>query len=407
MTPPTSEDALTAAESTGRWGPPKKRQRHSRGGTWTLLIAFSLFPFSLGACSDDTAPSGNPSSDASFDAPDSPDSDAIETAEYPLRLSEAGLYADIRDRQLAEGVRSYAPQFELWSDGASKRRWVYLPAGEQIDTENFPGPGGDMSGADYWHYPVGTRLYKEFAQEGQAIETRMLSKRGPYQWTMIAYQWDPDGQDATAVPAGVSYDSGTGHDIPSQSQCRDCHTAMVDTILGFTAIQLAHEGDGVTLQTLMDEQRLTTNPASVPLVPGDEIERAAVGYLHANCGHCHNETSGTRVDLRLWLKYDQLARIEDTPAYLTTVGILTAAATDIAPYRIAPQNTELSAIYARMNVRDPSQMPPLGTERIDEIGLATIRAWIDSLPEVTPNAGTPITDSGTDSGPIPDAAADQ
>ena len=366
-----------------------------------------LLAFALGACSEDGSPAGNASGDASVDAPDSADSTPNGTGEYPLQLSEAGLYADILTGQFAQGIRSYAPQFELWSDGARKRRWVYLPPGEQIDTEDFPGPGGDMSGADYWHYPVGTRLYKEFSQQGRAIETRKMSKLGPYQWTMIAYQWDPDGQDATAVPGGLSDASGTDHDIPSQSQCRDCHTAMVDTILGFTAIQLAHEGDGVTLQTLMAEQRLTTNPVSVPVVPGDAVQRAAVGYLHANCGHCHNETSGTRVDLRLWLKHDQLSRIEDTPTYLTTVGTLTEAATEIATYRIAPQNTELSAIYARMNVRDPSQMPPLGTEQIDELGLATIRAWIDSLPPATPDGGTTFTDSAADSGPQLDAAIDR
>lgn len=52
----------------------------------------------------------------------------------PAHLSATGLYADLGADALAPGVLPYRPEFELWSDGASKRRWIWLPPGTRIDT---------------------------------------------------------------------------------------------------------------------------------------------------------------------------------------------------------------------------------------------------------------------------------
>ena len=55
--------------------------------------------------------------------------------------------------------------------------------------------------------------------------------------------------------------------------------------------------------------------------PGPPAVAAALGYLHANCGHCHSETGIARPDT------DQILRLsvgESTPeatrAYQTTIG---------------------------------------------------------------------------------------
>jgi hypothetical protein len=37
-------------------------------------------------------------------------------------LSQTGLYADVKNGALAEGVATFEPSFKLWSDGAEKRR---------------------------------------------------------------------------------------------------------------------------------------------------------------------------------------------------------------------------------------------------------------------------------------------
>ena len=52
---------------------------------------------------------------------------------------------------------AYAPKFQLWSDSATKKRWIYLPPGSQIDTSDM----------DFWKFPVGTKVWKEFSAVGR------------------------------------------------------------------------------------------------------------------------------------------------------------------------------------------------------------------------------------------------
>src|SRR5262245_45194627 len=82
--------------------------------------------------------------------------DLAAVGELPERLSATGLFAAQPAESLAPGVRSFRPRFELWSDGASKRRWIWLPPGTQIDTSDM----------DAWQLPVGTKLWKEFTRDG-------------------------------------------------------------------------------------------------------------------------------------------------------------------------------------------------------------------------------------------------
>src|SRR5688572_7672014 len=77
----------------------------------------------------------------------------------PARLSETGLYADIGSEALADDVVAFAPQFELWSDGAEKKRWIWLPEGALIGTEDM----------DAWVLPEGTKLWKEFHRDGVRV----------------------------------------------------------------------------------------------------------------------------------------------------------------------------------------------------------------------------------------------
>src|SRR5262245_53175162 len=67
----------------------------------------------------------------------------------PGELACTGLYADWPSRTLAPGLRAFKPGFELWSDGASKRRWLYLPPGGRID----------VSSMNEWVFPVGTKIW--------------------------------------------------------------------------------------------------------------------------------------------------------------------------------------------------------------------------------------------------------
>src|ERR1700677_3469271 len=50
----------------------------------------------------------------------------------PGALECTGLYSDLATKQIAPGVRSYAPAVPLWADNAEKERWIWLPPGTPI-----------------------------------------------------------------------------------------------------------------------------------------------------------------------------------------------------------------------------------------------------------------------------------
>jgi hypothetical protein len=144
---------------------------------------------------------------------------------------------------------------------------------------------------------------------------------------------------------------------------------------------------------------------------GTEVETKALGYMHANCGICHNSFSklySAKSSLDLWTRLDQLS-VPQTRAYLSMVcdqwpgpggktspitsceaGHATGAAMDIKDIskmkRIAPKDPANSGVHDLMSLRvagataDSIQMPPIATEIKDPTGLKTVEDWINSLP---------------------------
>jgi hypothetical protein len=296
----------------------------------------------------------------------------------PGSLEEAGLYADFRNRILSPDVEPYAPAFALWSDGATKQRYVHLPSGSRID----------VSDPDHWVFPIGTRFYKTFIVGGRLIETRMLQKTSATTWFRATYAWSEDASRTTRARDGVSDVFGTGYDIPEEGSCPKCHDGAVDTVLGFEAVSLGNPGaTGLTLAALEAGGHLSSAlPASYPL-PGDAATAAALGYLHANCGNaCHNGTANADAaftGFRMRLLTTSLRAPADTDTFRTGVGV--ASSFQPSPsanlLRIAPGNSAGSAVVYRDGTRGSSdQMPPIDTLRVDPTGLSTVRAFIDALP---------------------------
>jgi hypothetical protein len=304
------------------------------------------------------------------------------TTALPCVLSETGLY-DGDMTTLAEGVHPYAPMFQLWTDGAEKKRWLSLPPGEQIDTSDM----------DFWVFPAGTKLWKEFSRDGVRVETRLIQKHTTGAWRTVAYQWRQDQLEADAVPNGMENASDTPHDIPTTENCLTCHSQQPDKVLGFSAIQLSHapvDADDPlewTLQSLIDEDLLTAPPAQPFSVPGTDVERTFFGYLHANCGHCHNPNGAafTQSGFDAWLKVADLeGPVSEFSVYLgmydQDIGWLDGPHPE-ATKRVVPGSAEDSAIYQRfMGKTEEWAMPPLGTEDLDPAGQAAMEAWIGSLP---------------------------
>src|SRR5882672_1507911 len=111
-------------------------------------------------------------------------------APLPQRLADTGLFLPGSSTVRPEH-QLFSPQYPLWSDGATKRRWLSLPHGTFIDAAR----------PDAWEFPRGTRLWKEFAFAGRKVETRFIERLPDGSWRFAAYVWNEAGSEAVLAPA--------------------------------------------------------------------------------------------------------------------------------------------------------------------------------------------------------------
>jgi hypothetical protein len=301
----------------------------------------------------------------------------------PQHLGDTGLYVGGSSSQVSSDVLPFSPQYPLWSDGAAKRRWIWLPPGTSIDA----------SKPDAWEFPIGTKLWKEFAH-GRALETRFLERAADGNWRFGSYVWNADGSDAVlAPPTGLR----ARYNIPSENDCRACHEGAPVVVLGFSALQLSPDRDplaphaermagSVDLRQLVARGLLRNLPQEFLVHPpriaaANPAERAALGYLHGNCGNCHND-EGPLAVLDMTLAQRVAAPVPGA-VLRSIVGVQSQFVPAGAPAdaaRIAPGHLAASVIAARMSSRDPlEQMPPLGTSAVDREALALVARWIEGL----------------------------
>jgi hypothetical protein len=330
--------------------------------------------------------------------------DAAADGRAPVRLSDTGLY---RPGSLVVDPinRPFSPQYPLWSDGAKKSRWVQLPAGTTIDA----------SRVDEWDFPIGTRFWKEFEFGGRKVETRMLAKDESGRWVFASYVWNDAQTDAelapdSGVPALVEIAPGKRHSVPSVADCRACHDSARTEVLGFNMLQLSEDRDPnaphaeplsldmLTLKRLVAEGRITgvgdeaaTRPPRIRAAT--PTARAALGYLSANCGGCHN-TASSLATLGLVLKHSHASRACAEPGLTTSIDHPT---TWLLPntepgqtLAIRPGVPAESALVARMRSRRAaSQMPPLGTVLVDREAVDLVSRWIAEDLSRLPSTGDP------------------
>ncbi len=313
----------------------------------------------------------------------------------PQTLQETGLYSDVANLQVDPAHRAFSPQYPLWTDGATKRRWISLPPGKAIDA----------SDPDAWVFPVGTRLWKEFSFDGRRIETRYLERLANGEWLYATYAWSPSGREAQLAPErGVrnAYPLGgkRAHTVPGVIDCKVCHQGGPTPVLGFSTLQLSPDRDpgalhtepqagaGVHLRFLVENGLLVRLPQPLldtpPRIAAESAtERAALGYLHGNCGHCHN-AQGPLQNIGMFLR--QVHDPAVPSAVATTVGHpvkkLAPGQPQDTVFRIERGRPDRSGLAQRMGSRYPAlQMPPLGTELVDEDAVSLLRRWITELEE--------------------------
>jgi cytochrome c553 len=316
-----------------------------------------------------------------------------ETPVAPRLLSQTGLYSDVASLKVDKRNRLFSPQYPLWSDGATKRRWVRLPEGSQINVADLAN----------WELPVGTKFWKEFAFNGRKVETRFLWRTRKDRWVFASYTWNEAQTEAVlASESGVAniaeIADGKRHSIPSITECRACHDSNRTETLGFNALQLSDDRDPnalhaeplteemVTVKTLINENLMTPKRADLVASPpridaGSPMTRTALGYLSTNCGSCHN-SKGSIASLGLDLRSTTGA---ECAAIATTVGKRGHWVVPEAPQEsriINPGHPETSSLIRRIKSRRPlSQMPPIGTVVADRDAVDLMTKWIQQDPQ--------------------------
>jgi hypothetical protein len=277
----------------------------------------------------------------------------------------------------------YRPSYELWSNGTTKDRFLYLPPGTSIDS----------SQRDAWVFPSGTLLFKTFSAPrvvdsgvtaAQPIETRVLRAIDD-DWQYAVYLWNEAGTDAELADLGASHPVEVQidgerfeHVVPAKLDCRKCHEAQPSPVIGADELRLSGpyaEDGSAQLAQLHEAGLLSHLPAEPKRVAHDDVTTQSVlEYLEGNCTHCHNGGDGasSAFDLRHDVALDNLINRE-------TEGEA------IAGIRIVPGQPEQSALYlafSRVESDDDVQaMPPVGVQRADASALELFRRWIEELKE--------------------------
>jgi hypothetical protein len=309
----------------------------------------------------------------------------------PRLLSQTGLYADAATLKIDARNRTFSPQYPLWSDGATKRRWIQLPVGSQINVADL----------GKWQLPVGTKFWKEFSFKGRKVETRFLWQTAKDRWVFASYVWNDAQTDAElASESGVNniaeIADGKRHSIPSISECRSCHDSSRTEILGFNALQLSTDRDRnalhgeplsdemLTLRTLVDANLITPRRddliATPPRIDAASAQtRTALGYLATNCGNCHNRDSSI-AKLGLILKDSSTCSVIASTAGQRGHWVVPEAPEESR--MINPGHPESSAVIRRVKSRRPiSQMPPLGSVIADREAVDFLTAWVNNADE--------------------------
>ena len=311
-------------------------------------------------------------------APSSVQEEVILEDRLPRAISEFGFFADPASQLPARDVVPYRLNTPLYSDGADKLRFIYVPQGAQLEAD----------GEGLLQFPIGTALIKTFAfGEGDArrlIETRVMLLRADG-WIALPYRWNDDQSDARLVVAGgrlpITTPSGEeiSYRIPNKNQCKECHGLNGEVIpLGPKARNLSHEW----LEGMVSKARLDRMPGDHDTMPlweeraRADLDDTARAYLDVNCAHCHRP-GATASNSGLDLRWEQ----EDPGA----IGIMkrpVAAGRGAGGllYSIVPGDPERSILLYRLDSIEPGvAMPELGKGTIDQDGVTIVRRWIKEM----------------------------
>tara|TARA_R110002072_G_scaffold65824_2_gene162442 strand:- start:6780 stop:7790 length:1011 start_codon:yes stop_codon:yes gene_type:complete len=300
-------------------------------------------------------------------------SDAAVLDGMPAMLAEYGFFTDATAQAPAAGVTPYRLNTPLYSDGADKLRFVYVPVGQRLTAD----------GEGLLRFPVGTALIKTFAfgegAQRRLIETRVLLHRSEG-WVALPYRWNDEQTAAELALAGgrtqvVTPEGETiSYRIPNKNQCKECHGLEGAVVpIGPKARNL----DAGWLRAVVgavpegaDTLPLWEARAQAP------AEAAARAYLDVNCAHCHRPgatASNSGLDLRWEQRDPQAFGVFKRP-------VAAGRGSGGLEFDIVPGEPQASILVHRMDSTEPGvAMPELGRSTVDREGLGVVTRWIEGM----------------------------
>ncbi|MGE3364408.1 MAG: SO2930 family diheme c-type cytochrome [Rhizobiaceae bacterium] len=326
-----------------------------------------------------------------------PSDTAILAKTPPKQLSEFGFFDDLKAQKPAKEVVPFQLNTPLFSDGALKRRFVYIP----------PGKAAKYDATEAFDFPVGTALIKTFAfpvdyrqpnQKVRFIETRVLLRQEPG-WQAWAYVWNHEQTDATLKIAGAKVDIvaidkqgapiAFTYSVPNKNQCKGCHAFNGEIVpLGPKARNLNGDldyGQGPENQLAhwaaagMLEGAASADDA--PRVPdwrdaAAPIEARARAWLDVNCAHCHRR-EGPASNSGLFLTYGEA---EPVALGVGKRPVAAGKGTGDRAFDIVPGDPDGSILLYRAESVEPGvMMPELGRHLPDPDAVAVLREWIAGM----------------------------
>jgi len=324
------------------------------------------------------------------------DARAIAASAPPQVLSAYHFFRDVGARQPNAGVTPYDLNTVLYSDGALKFRYLYLPPHTQAAYRED----------GVFDLPVGAVLIKTFAfaadmrrptENVRFLETRLLIHRANG-WVAYPYVWNEAQTEARLSPIGatvpINFTDTDGSSVsldwavPNVNQCKGCHDRAGAIVpIGPTARNLNRslDYDAGTESQLAHWQAggmIDRAPADAPhfanaydAASGTLAERSRA-YLQVNCAHCHNP-EGPAHTSGLDLRYN-----DTTPVQWGVHKRPVAAGRGSSTFEfdILPGHPGQSILLYRMNSTDPGEMmPELGRQRVDTRAVALMRDWIAGM----------------------------
>ena len=316
-------------------------------------------------------------------------------SQFPRRLSESGLFADVKKQTPAPGVVPFQTHAPRWADHATSERWIALPGNENITLAKKDlgviGPGR-------WVFPDDTVFAKTYTLEtergnpatARRIETQVMHFDG-LQWAAYSYRWNDTQTDAELVPAegaevtfNVKDTAAPGGAMRqpwryfSRAECLRCHNMWNNFTPGFSTAELdrkaiAESGDPLGLLAKLnlapEEEPTLTDPHGTSA----SLELRARSYLHANCATCHRFGGGGSVPsiMNIDTKLAD-ARLLDAKPVQGDLGLPNARI-------IAPGDPFRSVLLYRMATAGRGHMPYLGGKLIDDRGVLLVRDWIAGM----------------------------